>query len=174
MNKRFLVLMIAAASICGCNNSTKKTDKKAVKTEQAVKIVRVDKTVAQVLENAADNVDKAIVVTGKVKHVCQHSGRRCFLVGAEGTSLKIEAFGDLKEFNKDIMGKTIKVKGILKEQRISKEEIEKIAAEQKAEKEDGHCGTESDNILKMREWMKKNGKDYFAFYFVNGSEYVVL
>lgn len=171
MNKRFLILMIAAAFICGCNNSVKKKDKKAAKTEQTVS---VDKTVMQVLEMATDNVDKELVVTGKVKHVCQHSGRRCFLIGLDGTSLKIEASGDLKEFSKDIMGKTIRVKGVLKEQRISKEEIEKIAADQKAEKEDGHCGTESDNILKMREWMKKNAKDYYAFYFMNGTEYEIL
>lgn len=171
MNKRFLILMIAAAAICGCKSTTKKTEKKTVKVEQ---LMSLDKTVAQVFQIADKNVDKEIVVVGKVKHVCQHSGKRCFLVGEEGTSLKIETSGDLKIFNKDIMGKSIKVKGILKEQRISKEEIEKLAAEQKAEKEGEHCGTESDNILKMREWMKKNGKDYFAFYFVNGTSYEVI
>jgi len=170
MNKGFIALLVAASVIMGCKNTTKKTDKKAQKTEQ----IAVSKTVAQVLEHADKNIDKEVVFAGKVKHVCQHSGKRCFIIDAEGNSLKVEASGTLKGFNKEIMGMTIKVKGTLKEQRISKEEIEKIAAAQKAKEEGEHCGTESDNILKMRDWMKKHGKDYYAFYYVNGTEYEVV
>ena len=131
-------------------------------------------SVSQLLNTAKEHVDKETVITGRVKHVCQHSGRRCFLVGKDGTSLKIEASGKLTGFNKEILGMTIKVKGVVKEQRISKEKIEKIAAEQKANEEDGHCGTESENILRMRKWMKTNGKDYFAFYYINGIEYEIV
>lgn len=171
MNKRLVVLLILASSICGCVNTSPKANKTQINTEKKVEIV---KTVSQILKVAEKNVDKEILIQGRVKHVCEHSGRRCFIIDEEGNSIKIEASGDLKGFNKEISGMTIKIRGILKEQRISKEKIEKIAEEQKLEEEGEHCGTESANILNMRAWMKKYGKDYFAFYYVNGIEYTII
>lgn len=156
MNKRFLAFLIIVISICSCNTTPKVY------------------TVAQVFSIADKSIDKEICVQGLVKHVCQHSGQRCFLVDEAGNSLKIEVSADLKSFPKEIMGKTIKLKGILKEQKISEEEINKMSEEQKAEKEGEHCGTESDNILKMREWMKSNSKDYYSFYYIEGTEYEIL
>lgn len=176
MNKRFLLLLMAATLIFACNSAPKKAKVETDKTETVVKVkenIVVNSNVNKVLASASENVNKEIVLFGKVKHVCQHSGKRCFIEDKDGNSIKIEASGELKGFNKEIMGMNIKVKGILKEQRISEEEINKIAAAQKAEKEEGHCGTESDNILKMREWMKANSKDYFAFYYVEGTEYEI-
>ncbi|MGB5990615.1 MAG: hypothetical protein WBG43_12875 [Marinifilaceae bacterium] len=173
MNKRFLLLVMAASLIFACNSAPKKTINS--KTTKLAKVTKVDPfTVCDIFEKASENIDKEIVFVGKVKHVCQHSGQRCFVEDTKGNSIKIEATGALKGFNKEIMGMNIKVKGILKEKRISEEEINKMAAAQKAETEGAHCGTESDNILKMRAWMKANSKDYFAFYYVDGSEYEIL
>jgi hypothetical protein len=170
MNKILLVLVIAAA-LCSCNSTPKKTANAEVNKDQKISTAL---SVDDLLHSADKKVNETVEVIGVVNHVCQHSGRRCFLKGADGAGLKIEASGELKGFNKEIVGMIIKVKGVLKEQRISKDEIAKITAAQKVEEEDGHCDTESNNVIKMRYWMKKNGKDYYAFYYVDGTEYEVV
>lgn len=170
MNKIIITLLMIATFIVGCGNTIKKVNKVFEKTQQTRELI----SISQLLNRASDNVDKEIIISGKVKHVCQHSGKRCFISDIDGNTIKIEATGDIKAFNKEIIGMTIKVVGILKEQRISKEQIDQIAKDQKLKEKEGHCSTESDNIIKMRNWMKRNGKDYYAFYYINGKEYDII
>ena len=44
-------------------------------------------------------------------------------------------------------------------------------------KEDGSaetCQAELANISEMRDWMKKNNKDYYAIYYLDGEEFSIV
>lgn len=161
-----------AAVLFGCNSKPKATEVAAdEQTNQA-------QTIVQILENAENLVDKDVVVTGRVNHVCSHSGKRCFITDSLGNSIRVEATGELTSFDKELSGSTIIAKGILKEQRLPSTEIDSmetttLAEIEKAEADSGHCSTEMDNINKMRAWMKAHNKDYYAIYYIDGLEYKV-
>lgn len=147
MKNLFLLPLMVVALLVSCNN-----EKKA-------------KTVTELFKVAEGLVGQEVTVQGEVSHICSHSGRKCFLKDEEGNTLKINAGDIIKTFPKDIMGKNITAKGILKMSKIDKAMIDEMA------KEEDHCDTESSNVTKMREWMKKNNKDYYAFYYIDGKEY---
>ncbi len=170
--KKVLLMAVLALSVA-CQNKTK-NDNSERKTE--AKIIVVD----QLLANAETMVDKEITVQGHVTHTCKHSGKRCFIVGDDAKlSIRVEAGGDIQGFNRELVGNTIAVKGILKERRLSEEYIaqweEKVKL--KEAKEDGTaetCSAEMNNISNMRKWMEENNKDYYSIYFVNGLSYEVV
>jgi heat shock protein HslJ len=172
--KKILSLVIIATALIACNSSSKKTNSETKETVK-VETVSVDKLLAQ----ADDLVEKTIQVKGHVTHTCKHSGKRCFLVGDnEQFTIRIEAGGKITGFNRDLVGNTILVDGILKERRLSKEYIDQMEHEvnEKA-KEDGTaetCATEMNNINDMRAWMKSNNKDHYSIYFVEGLSYEVV
>lgn len=131
------------------------------------------------LTQADQLVNDTVTVEGYVTHTCKHSGKRCFIVGEdENTTLRVEAGGEIKGFDRDLTGKKIAVKGVVMERRLTKEYIDQYEEKVKAKemKEDGSaesCQKEYQNIAKMREWMKENNKDYYAIYYVDGQSYEV-
>jgi hypothetical protein len=169
---KITVLMVAfAAVLFACNSKPKATEVAADQQTEA-------QTIVQILENAENLIDKDVVITGMVNHVCKHSGKRCFITDSLGNSIRIEAGGELGGFNKELSGSTIIAKGILKERRLQASEIDSmetktLAEIEKAEAEGDHCSAEMDNINKMREWMKAHNKDYYAIYYIDGLEYEV-
>lgn len=172
--KHLLLAAVALISLMACNGPAKKTNETQNETQQ-LKSVSVDNLLAQ-----ADNlVEKTIKVKGHVTHTCKHSGKRCFLVGDnEQFTIRIEAGGKITGFNRELVGNTIEVEGVLKERRLSKEYIDQMEHEvnEKA-KEDGSaesCATEINNINDMRSWMKANNKDHYSIYFVEGLNYEVV
>jgi len=172
--KKIFFVVLAAITMTACNTPAKKTNQTTAKSGQS-EILNVDSLLAQ----ADQLVGKTIQVQGHVTHTCKHSGKRCFLVGDnENFTVRVEAAGKITGFNRDLVGNTITVKGILKERRLSKEYIDQMehAAHEKA-KEDGTaetCATEISNINDMRAWMKSNNKDHYAIYFIEGLEYEVV
>ncbi|MBK3515775.1 hypothetical protein [Carboxylicivirga marina] len=171
--KKIVSIVLLAISIIACNSSSKKnTSESDVKSIQTV-------SVDNLLAKADGLVEKTIKVKGHVTHTCKHSGKRCFLVGDnEQFTIRIEAGGKITGFNRDLVGNTIEVEGILKERQLSKEYIDQMEHEvnEKA-KEDGTaetCATEMSNIKDMRAWMKSNNKDHYSIYFVEGLNYEVV
>ncbi|WP_430817139.1 hypothetical protein [Carboxylicivirga sp. RSCT41] len=172
--KKILSLAIVAISLVACNSTAKKSN---TDTKEAVTIQTV--SVDNLLAQADDLVEKNIKVKGHVTHTCKHSGKRCFLVGDnEQFTIRIEAGGKITGFNRDLVGNTILVDGILKERRLSKEYIDQMEHEvQEKAQEDGTaetCATEMNNIKDMRAWMKSNNKDHYSIYFVEGLSYEVV
>lgn len=154
-----------------CNNK-----KQEVKKQQEGTVYQLEK----LLEVAAENVEKQVVVKGSVTHTCKHSGKRCFIVGNDpNTSLRIEAKGTIEGFKSDLIGSEIEVIGILKERRLTKEYIDQHAEKIKVKQleEDGSaesCQAEMENIQKMRDWMKMHNKDYYSIYYIDGESYKVV
>ena len=95
------------------------------------------------------------------------------------TTIRVEAKGKIGGFNRELVGSELTITGIVRENRLSKEELEqweKKVAEAEGE-EDGsadHCGSETANINSIKDWMKKHNKDYHLTYFMDGLSYEVI
>ena len=173
---KYLYLVVLSVAFLACNSTQSK--KKEVVAKQEVKQEKV-MTITQVMEVAESNVGKEVCFKGMVNHVCAHSGKRCILKNAAGDlSMRVEAAGTIKTFNKELMGNDIIVKGTLREKRLDTDFIDnwekKVQAKEDAEEGGEHCSSEMQNIKEMRDWMKKNNKDYYAVYFVEGNSYELV
>lgn len=178
--KRLFFVTIAVLVLVSCGNKSRESA-----TEESVATTQITPDVPtyqleKLLAEADKMIDKTVVVIGTVTHTCKHSGKRCFIVGEDGkTSFRVEAKGDIGGFNKELVGSELAIKGILKERRLTKEEInaQEEAVNEKKAKEDGSaetCQAELDNISSMRDWMKENNKDYYAIYYMDGENYEVV
>lgn len=177
MKKLFLLLAIAFV-LTSCGNSTKQDNQdNQENTEQVQNSGAPVYTFDELLTQAETLVGKPVKVKGYVTHTCKHSGRRCFLAGEDQkVTMRVEAKGKIGGFNRELIGSQIEVDGILRESRLSPEKINEMekAINEKSIKNDGSaesCDTETANIQKMRDWMKDNGKDYYAIYYIDGEDY---
>ncbi|TKG95734.1 hypothetical protein EYV94_05420 [Puteibacter caeruleilacunae] len=180
--KRLLLLSAVAVLFFGaCNNQSKNTvQAKEVKKEEVAAKIENPVSIAKVMEMAESNIGKEVCFKGTVSHVCAHSGRRAILIDETGKmSLRVEATGKLKGFNRELAGVNLAIRGTIQEKRLSEEFInqweEKTKAKDKDREEGGkHCSAELANITKMRDWMTANNKNYYSIYFINGTDYEVL
>lgn len=126
-------------------------------------------------------VGKQVTVSGVVDHVCSHSGKKCFLSSkeTEGLSLQVLVGGEIKAFDKALMGAEIAATGVVRENRIpaAKVAAQKAALSEKLEEEHSeeeghHCSRGLVSVDKMEKWMKENNKDYYAIYYMEGLKYV--
>ena len=109
-------------------------------------------TVANFKEQAKNLVDKPVVITGVANHICSHSGRKLFLAeeGNDDVIVMVFTNKDMQPFDKETIGKTYTVNGIVKitqtidEEYLNKweDEINEQLAKGEVE-EEGHCGHES-------------------------------
>ncbi len=108
-------------------------------------------TVANFKAQAKQYVDKEVVITGVANHICSHSGRKLFLAeeGNDDEIVMVFTNPDMKPFDKETIGKTYTVNGIVKiTQTIDNEYLdnwEKEVKEQIAagEAEEEHCDHEA-------------------------------
>jgi hypothetical protein len=167
MNRKILIVALFAITVLACNNTQKTTSKVY--------------DVTQLLAVAENKIDTEVEITGRVNHVCSHSGRRCFLIDSTGDfSIRVEAGGQIESFSKEIIGSEIKVKGILKEEQLTADEITEWENElkekdvQSAENQGETCSAEMANINNMRQWMKDHNKNYYAIYYIDGIQYALV
>lgn len=172
--KKVILALTITLGIVACNPSKQQNeDSKSEQTTVETTVIPLE----DMLSSADKYIDKEVTFKGYVTHTCKHSGRRCFMKGEKGNiSLRVEAKGEIGGFNRELIGNEIALTGILKERRLSTDEINEMekAIETKSMKSDGSqesCDTERANIKEMREWMKANNKDYFAIYYVDGIKY---
>lgn len=109
--KNLLWLSFLVFLVFGCSNQNKNQQKAGEQTEAAV-VLSVD----ELYVNAADLVDKEVVVKGTVMHVCKEGGARCFLMGStEDKNIRVEAGEKIGAFKQEQMGSDLEIVGILKE-----------------------------------------------------------
>ena len=175
--KKLVGLFLTAVLLASCGQNSNK--KAATESEKAEVSVR---DVAEMLKDCEQLLDKEVIFKGWVSHTCKHSGRRCFLKSEDGSvSVRVEATGKIKGFNKELTGENMTVTGILKVNKLSEQylddwqaKVEATSAEEDVEEGGEHCSAELNNIQEMRDWMKENGKDYYPIYYVNGTDYEVI
>ncbi len=178
--KKMMFLAIMAICLSSCTN--KSTEEKGNNSDSTtaqvsdIAVYRLDNLLA-----VADQlVDKKVTVKGSVTHTCKHSGKRCFIVGDnENVSMRVEAKGNIGGFNRELVGSELAITGVVKERRLTKEYIDQYEKDvnEKKVKEDGSaetCQAELANINEMRDWMKKNNKDYYAIYYMDGEEFSIV
>lgn len=176
--KKLLVLSLTVALLTACGSKTEQKVTEQTSTSVSSSLPTLD--VEKVLATGENLLDKEIILKGVITHTCKHSGKRCFVVGADGkTSLRVEAKGNIGGFNKELVGSEVAITGILKGNKLTKEYIDQQEKDVnfKKVKEDGSaesCEIELNNIANMKKWMADNNKDFYIVYYVDGLSYDVV
>ena len=168
--KQLFLFAVLTFSLFSCSGNQKKTEASTSTTFEVDDFLAV----------ADQNVDKTITLVGYVTHTCEHSGKRCFVVGeSQTTSIRVEAKGEIDQFTPELIGSKIAITGIIKEQHLDNEyidgietEVKQMEKEEDASEED--CAAELSNINDMRQWMKDNNKDFYIIYYMDGQSFEVL
>lgn len=109
--RNLALISLFALILFSCGNAGKQ-QQTVVETPEEVTVLSVD----ELYGNAADLVDKEVVVKGTVMHVCKEGGARCFLMGTtEDVNIRVEAGEKIGAFNQEQMGSELEIVGILKE-----------------------------------------------------------
>lgn len=102
-----MIILIVLAVSCGQKDN---------KTSDLSEMIVSDVTVEALLADASPFVEQPVSVTGTVVHVCRHGGQRLFVVGEDGENrFRITVGENISEFDVELEGSTIEVKGIVKE-----------------------------------------------------------
>ena len=143
-------------------------------------------------KKAADFVGKTIRLQGIVDHVCEHDGKKMFLVDENSDArVKIVPNENMAAFTQDLIGETVEVTGIVKEFRLDEDYLiemeEKVKAESNEESEihmgDGeHKGKKEEQngedkmkqINNLRQKLKDSGKDHLSYYSVEAASFKVF
>jgi hypothetical protein len=104
MIKKIFGLLLLSVVIASCGNSgTKVENGEATVVE-----------FASLIENPVQFENTDITITGKVVHVCTHSGKKMFIVGENpDIRLFITAGEDIPQFPMELLGSEITVTGLL-------------------------------------------------------------
>ena len=182
------VMLVALFSSCSGNSS----QKSAVHAEKEAKVYDVD----ELLTVSSSLVGDTVRVSGVWTHICQHGGKKLFLMGSDDNhTLRVEADGKIGQFKPDVVNSIVVVSGVLEEERIDEAYLnaweEELAAEaqEHGNPGEGGCATEKkarneeatsstdERIAKFRERIAlrnaEEGKNYLSFYHVVATNYEV-
>ena len=191
-----LLAIIFVASACQMN--TEKQQNPEV-VEVAV-MEAVDLDLANFDDKAETLIGKQIILNGMIDHVCKHGGQKMFMVNEDADArVKITTGEDMAAFNTELEGETIRVVGVIDEQRIDEdylreweEELLAGADEDAEHSEHGdkvHMGEHSEEVVEAeeaeephemkqirnyRKMIAESEKDYISFFSVTCIEYEVV
>lgn len=110
MIKKLFSLAIIVVMFAACGNVDKENNDKQADAKMEV----VSATFASLIENPTEYLDKNISLDGKVIHVCEHSGKKMFIVGEDpDIRLVVTAGEEVPEFSMELLGSEITVTGLL-------------------------------------------------------------
>lgn len=174
-----ILTLTLAISLTSCQHSAKNAPDPAAETTQTAKITDSVLTPESLMEQGKNLVDQTVEIKGKVAHVCKHAGKKCSIVGENpDLSIQVMAGGEIERFTPDMIGSEIKVKGTVKERKITKD----ILADQekaldaakkgaKTEEAEKHCSHSMHNLNLMKKWMSDNQMDYYPIYYIEGTSF---
>lgn len=189
-NKLFLIAIIAIL-FSACSGNQKQAEQQAAAEEETVVTEPVKMTVSEFVNGAGEVVGEQIIMEGLVNHVCQHGGKRMFLIDTvTQETVKIVTGENMASFNTDLEGQDVIVKGIVDELRIDENYLTEWEAElaeaegEHLETGDGHGegdkGEAADQgehiaaqqqIDNYRKQMAEEGVDHLSFYSIVCEEY---
>lgn len=186
--KKNILLLIVIVFAFACNNP---------KTQSSeVEITKVEHV--NFVENAINLVGEKIEITAMISHVCEHGGKKMFLVTEENEeSIKVILGENMASFKTDLVGNTVKVIGIVDELRINEAylveweneilaEIEKEKTEAKnnasghtpgSKDEEADLGDHKDtkdSIADFRKEIAESGTDHLSFFSIICVSYEVI
>ena len=190
MRTKLMILLAATTLFAACGGNNKKAAGNATETSQAATAMEID----DVLAKAETLANQEIALEGICTHICKHGGTKIFMMGSDDTkTLRIEA-AKLGSFDQKCVNSIVKVKGILREERIDEAYLQRweaTAAAQTAEKHgetEAGCDTEkaargetgntvaeriADFRTKIAARKAAVGKEYLSFYFVEALSYEI-
>ncbi len=188
---RFTIVAMAFISmLISCGNKQQQSVSQNAEQAAVVQVMDVD----GLLANAESLVDKEVVFDGVCTHACKHGATKIFIMGSDDTkTIRVEA-AKLGSFDTKCINSIVKVKGVLKEERIDEGYLQQWEAKEKAECGDNHgegeggCSTEknargetantvaeriADFRTKIAKRQEECGKAYLSFYFVEALSYEI-
>jgi hypothetical protein len=186
MIKKIFLLAMVAVVFASCGNAPEKAASEAEAPETA-EIMEI--SVDDFWATPDDYVGKKLAIQGVVVHVCQHGGKRMFIVGENPDErLQIKASDDVSAFAVELEGSMVEVIGIMDELRINEEYLQEWEAELKADNpeselkihrgEEGHEHEEEDaeyewkQINNYREMLAETEDDHLSFYSLIAKSFV--
>jgi len=191
--KKYLVALVALVFVLSaCENQQNKeaASEEVVVVEEIVPVSLSDFEV-----KAEELVGKQVMLSGTVDHVCKHGGQRMFVIetGSEGR-VKITPDENIAAFKTDLEGQSVKLIGIVEEQRIDEDYLKEWEEEILAgvdmgddKGEGSHLGgntekggsdadmeEEMEKVNNLRQEIAETEKGYLAFYSVLCTEYEVV
>lgn len=178
MKRQFSILLaVATILLCAVNVNAVSTPEEATYS------------VDQLIAKASSLVGKSVQVKGICNHVCATSGRKIFLRNADGTKLfRFNAGSKISRFDPAARTKEVTIQGVVAEQRIFKEDLDRqearaLEAEKVQAVKKEHCTTDAKAngederatpVQRIRAQKNKldkqiaaGGKNYLAIYTVN-------
>lgn len=189
--KSLFILGVAiwCALFSACNSNS------ANQREQPVSVVwNIDDLLV-----SADSLNGELVnVEGICTHVCQHGGKKLFLMGDnEDHTIRVEANEEIGQFSQDALNSLVSVTGILTEERIDEaylvaweEELKANTAEEHGKNTQAGCTTEkkargenpesdsaamriADFRQRIAKRQQEEGKNYLSFYHIVADQYEI-
>ncbi|MDD4159070.1 MAG: hypothetical protein PHH64_06640 [Proteiniphilum sp.] len=154
-----------------------------------------DLSVDKILADAESLKGETVTLEGVCTHLCQHGGKKLFLMGSDDTqTIRIEATDETGAFSPDCVNSRVTVTGKLVEERIDEAylirweaELADNTAEHHGEEGEAGCASEQQaqneaavNTVKERianfrtriaREQEKTGRDYLSFYYVEAASY---
>lgn len=122
-------------------------------------------------------VGKVIELEGLVTHVCKHSGKRLHLTSsATNEMVRVEATGDINQFERELEGSDVRITGLVQKQVIDEDYLSKWENEMagKGENHDhNESAEESEQITNMRKRLEDSGQEQLVSYWVDGTSFEV-
>lgn len=183
MIKKLVLMALVAVLFASCGSSA---DKSKAEVAEVLEV-----TVDDFWATPDEYVGKELAIQGVVVHVCQHGGKRMFIVGENPDErLQIKAGDDLGVFAVELEGSMVEVKGLLDELRIDEAYLQNWENELRADNpesemkihrgEEGHEHGEDDpqyewdQIANYREMLAETEDDHLSFYSLIASSFVEI
>lgn len=195
MKKLILLLTVIALFTTSCEYFNKCNENDQAKDEVVVVEETTIINIAEFDDKVADYVGKVIQVEGTVEHICEHGGKKLFIVGdTSDVRIKIIPNEEVAAFNAELEGEKIVIVGIIEEKIIDEaflkeweEEIkagsdlsddkgEGVHLDGKIEKGGDHYDSaeEMEKVNKLRTLLQESGNEYLTFYSVLCTSYEVI
>jgi hypothetical protein len=183
MIKKLFLIAIVAVFFAACNSTTTQSDEQIAETPEIVMMTTTD-----FHTHPEDFVGKEIVIEGMVAHVCQHGGKRMFIVGDENEEdrIQIKAGERIAAFDVELEGSDMTIAGtvdalIIDENYLTQWENELKANNPESEKkihrgeeghehEEGDVDAEYEQIEAYRQEIAEKGVEQLAFYSIIAKE----
>ena len=184
-----MIIVAAMAFVfTSCGNNAANNAEQAQEAPAALEIDNV-------LASADSLVNTEITLEGVCTHTCKHGATKIFMMGSDDTkTIRVEAAG-LGSFDQKCINNIVRVKGILREERVDEAYLQRweasVAASTAEQHGDGEAGCDTEKAArgetgntveeriadfrqKIAARKEATGKDYLSFYFVEALSYEVV
>ena len=167
-------IMVMILSACNLNP-------KGIETGNAINLI-----VSTFDQQAPGIIGQNIKIEGIVLHTCKHSGKRMFIVdGNDSMRVEVTAGKDIPSFEEMLIGKRLRILGILKEKKIDQNYLNEW--ENEINNPEGTKNTnihrsvkgqfdqsnqdKLDQINSLRNDLKNSKKNYLSFFYIEASKF---